>query len=127
MLKLLRRSMAMRFTLAGAAVVAVTPLCLSFMPARQSGRIAVIKNVRIFDGSTVIEFGLPRAGEVSLNLYDVAGRLVVSLAEGTYEAGYHKVTWTGSDAGGIGVSPGVYFYRLVTGYDVLTRKMLVVK
>ena len=57
MSKLLRLSMAMRFTLAGAAVIAIAPLCLSFMPARQSGRSIVIKNVRIFDGSTVIPTG----------------------------------------------------------------------
>jgi hypothetical protein len=57
MLKLLRLSIATRFTLAGAAVIAITPLCLSFMPARQSGRSIVIKNVRIFDGSTVIPTG----------------------------------------------------------------------
>jgi hypothetical protein len=62
MLKLLRLSLATRFTLAGAAVIAITPLCLSFMPARrsgmparQSGRPIVINNVCIFDGSTVIQ------------------------------------------------------------------------
>jgi imidazolonepropionase-like amidohydrolase len=47
----------MRFTLVGAAVAAIAPLCLSFMPARQSGRAIAIKNVRIFDGSTVIPTG----------------------------------------------------------------------
>jgi len=57
MSKLLRLSTAVRFTLAGAAVIAVAPLCLSFMPARQSGRSIVINNVRIFDGSTVIPTG----------------------------------------------------------------------
>ncbi len=57
MVKPLRPYMAMRFTLVGAAVVALAPLCLSFMPARQSGRAIAIKNVRIFDGSTVIPTG----------------------------------------------------------------------
>ncbi|HKC89060.1 MAG TPA: hypothetical protein VKG02_23960 [Blastocatellia bacterium] len=57
MLKLLLLSTATRFTLAGAAVIAITPLCLSFMPARRSGRPVVIKNVRIFDGSTAIPTG----------------------------------------------------------------------
>lgn len=80
-----------------------------------------------FEGSTLIEFGLPCAAEVSLAVFDVSGRRVATLAEGLHEAGYHQVTWSGSGAGGAGVSPGVYFYRLVTGYSVLTRKMLVVK
>lgn len=104
-------------------------LSLAGVDRRAVPRAAVLMQNRPspFDGSTVIEFGLPEAGNVSLRLYDVAGRLVASLAAGTYEAGYHKVTWTGSDSGGARVSPGVYFYRLVTGHNVLTRKMLVVK
>src|SRR5262245_28899134 len=57
MLKLLRRSTAIRFLLAGATIVAGSQLCLSFISARQSGRGVVIKNVRIFDGSTVIPTG----------------------------------------------------------------------
>src|SRR5262245_59452416 len=57
MLKLLRLSIATRFTLAGAAVIAITPLCLSFMPSRKSGRPIVITNVGMFDGSTVIPTG----------------------------------------------------------------------
>src|SRR5262245_28716563 len=57
MLKLLRRSTAIRFLLAGATIVACAQLCLSFISARQSGRGVVIKNVRIFDGSTVIPTG----------------------------------------------------------------------
>jgi imidazolonepropionase-like amidohydrolase len=57
MLKLLRRSTAMRFLLAGATIVTGSQLCLSFISARQSGRGVVIKNVRIFDGSTVIPTG----------------------------------------------------------------------
>jgi imidazolonepropionase-like amidohydrolase len=57
MLKLLRRSTAMRFLLASATIVTGSQLCLSFISARQSGRGVVIKNVRIFDGSTVIPTG----------------------------------------------------------------------
>src|SRR5438093_10521655 len=57
MSKLPRLSLAMRVTLGCAAVIATAPLCLSFMPARRSGRPIVIKNVRIFDGSTVIPTG----------------------------------------------------------------------
>jgi hypothetical protein len=80
-----------------------------------------------FGGSTLIEFGLPRTAEVSLAVFDVSGRRVATLAEGLHEAGYHQVTWTASGTDGAKVSPGVYFYRLVTGYSVLTRKMLVVQ
>jgi hypothetical protein len=80
-----------------------------------------------FEAYTVIEFGLPRMRDVSLAVYDVRGCLVTCLAEGVREAGYHSVTWTGSDAAGATVSPGVYFYRLVAGDKALTRKMLLVR
>ena len=80
-----------------------------------------------FDAYTVIEFGLPLMRDVSLAVYDVKGRLVTCLAEGVREAGYHSVIWTGSDAAGAMVPPGVYFYRLVAGNKALTRKMLLVK
>jgi len=97
-------------------------------PGRVPATVVLMQNrPSPFDGSTVIEFGLPEAQSLSLEIYDVTGRRVVSLAEGVHGAGFHKVTWTGSDANGARVSPGVYFYRLVTGYSVLTRKLLVVQ
>ena len=80
-----------------------------------------------FDRATEIEFGLPKAGSVSLRVYAIDGRLVATLADGTYPGGYHKVTWKGTDARGQEVSQGVYFYRLEAGDRVLTHKMLMVK
>jgi len=80
-----------------------------------------------FDRTTEIEFGLPKPAKVSLRVYGVDGRLVASLADGAFEAGYHRAAWNGTDRGGGAVSQGVYFYRLETGDKVLTRKMLMVK
>jgi photosystem II stability/assembly factor-like uncharacterized protein len=76
---------------------------------------------------TAIRFALPSAQPVALELFDVQGRLVRSLATGLHPAGEHEITWDGRDAAGREVSAGVYFYRLATGNDVLRRKLLVVK
>jgi subtilisin family serine protease len=79
-----------------------------------------------FSAATEIEFGLPKSQAVSLRAYGVDGRLVATLAEGTYPAGYHKIIWRGTDTRGQHVAAGVYFYRLETPGKTLTQKMLVV-
>jgi len=79
-----------------------------------------------FSDATEIEFGLPKPQAVSLKAYGVDGRLVATLAEGTYAAGYHKIIWRGTDTQDRHVSAGVYFYRLETSEKTLTQKMLVV-
>jgi hypothetical protein len=80
-----------------------------------------------FKRVTEIEFGLPGAETVSLKVYAVNGRLVATLADRVFPAGYHKVLWRGTDSEGVTVSTGVYFYRLETGGRALTHKMLMVK
>ncbi len=81
-----------------------------------------------FNPSTNIQFALPEAGEVSLTIYDLTGRVIQSLASGRMAAGYHRVVWDGRDARGVSVATGVYFYRIVTsGGFVATRKMIFMK
>lgn len=66
-------------------------------------------------GATTVRFDLPRAGQATLALYDVRGRLVRTLAAGTRGAGSHAVTWDGHDGGGALAAPGIYFVRLEAG------------
>jgi hypothetical protein len=80
-----------------------------------------------FNPETVIEFALPTTGEISLNIYNVAGQLVRTLVSGTTPAGYHQIRWDGRDANGSDVSSGVYFYKIDTKNFSETRKMLLVK
>lgn len=80
-----------------------------------------------FAEATEIDFGLPKAAAVSLKVYSIDGRLVATLADGVFQSGYHRVTWMGMDSRGRKVSPGVYFYRLDTDEQALTRKMMMVK
>jgi hypothetical protein len=80
-----------------------------------------------FKAATDIEFGVPRSAEVTLRVYAVDGRLVATLADGTFPSGYHVVTWRGADDAGNRVADGVYFYRLRTPDKTLTRKMLMLR
>jgi hypothetical protein len=80
-----------------------------------------------FSPSTRIDFAIPTKGNVDLAVYDVAGRLVRLLASGGREAGRYSVQWDGKDSGGARVSAGVYFYRLTSQGESMTRKMTVLK
>jgi len=79
-----------------------------------------------FNPTTTIEFTLASPMRVSLDVYDVAGRLVTKLLDGP-AAGRRVVTWNGLDDAGRPVNSGVYFYRLVAGSVIETRKMLLLK
>ncbi|MCB1184589.1 endonuclease [bacterium] len=80
-----------------------------------------------FNPSTTIRYELPAAGVVDLRIYDVAGRLVRALHHGVESAGPQEKTWLGRDERGQPVASGVYFYRLVAGDEVQTRRMLLAK
>ncbi len=75
-----------------------------------------------FNPSTKINFTIPVNGQVSLKVYDVLGKEVMSLVNDVMTAGRHEVTFNGSN-----LNSGTYFYRLQSGNFVETKKMLLVK
>lgn len=75
-----------------------------------------------FSGSTRIRFDLAEGGEVWLAVYDVRGRLVRTLADGSLAAGGHDMGWAGVTDGGSKAAPGVYFFVLkASGYTAARR------
>ncbi len=80
-----------------------------------------------FNPVTTITFGLKEIGQVRLNVYDAAGRLVRTLLDETRSAGNYEMTWNGLDNVGNRVSSGVYFYRLKTAEFIETKKMILLK
>jgi hypothetical protein len=82
-----------------------------------------------FNPSTSIEFGIPAGGSgfVTIDVFDVAGRLVRTLLKETRGAGTWRVTWDGTTNAGSRVSSGVYFYRLRTPQFTQTRRMTLVE
>jgi hypothetical protein len=80
-----------------------------------------------FNPTTSISFSLSVESEVELSIYDVAGRLVTTLAEGEFPAGSSAVSWDGRDGGGRDVGSGVYFYRLSVQGDAETGKMVILR
>jgi len=67
-----------------------------------------------FNSSTVISYALERSSLVTLQIYDIQGKLVTTLVEEAQRVGIHQVTWDGTDYRGEQVASGIYFYRLKT-------------
>lgn len=94
----------------------------------QKENIAEFRNYpNPFNPSTVISFMLPSSMQVNLSIYDVSGRLISTLADGAMSAGAHDIAWNGRGANGSQVASGIYFYRLRTDSEVLTRKMILLR
>lgn len=81
-----------------------------------------------FNPSTEILYSLGNTGPVRLAIYDVAGKRVRTLVDGTHARGVHAVRWDGCDESGAPVGSGVYLARLVRGDNTLqTLKLLLLK
>ncbi|HKK21567.1 MAG TPA: C25 family cysteine peptidase [candidate division Zixibacteria bacterium] len=80
-----------------------------------------------FNPSTTIGFSLPARSKVVLEVFDVLGRRVRTLADGNYTSGRHEVVWDGETDSGSKVSSGIYFYRLQANAFSATKKMLLLK
>jgi hypothetical protein len=75
-----------------------------------------------FNPSTKITFGLKKAGNVELSLYNILGCKVKTLFNGYMETGNHSITFNGNN-----LSSGVYFYRITTNDFIQIRKMILEK
>jgi hypothetical protein len=79
-----------------------------------------------FYATTEIRYGLPVTSRVTLAIYDITGKLVKTLVNGTENLGFHKIVWNGKDNPGQRVSAGLYFIRLDTSNYTATRKIILI-
>jgi flagellar hook capping protein FlgD len=77
-----------------------------------------------FSGRTTIYFELPVDAQVTLDVFDAQGRLVRSLADGQFPAGFHALDWDERDGTGRQVGSGVYLYRIQAGAFRDQKKMV---
>lgn len=75
-----------------------------------------------FNPVTQIQFSLPEAMHVTLEVFDLTGQKLMTLENNQMESGNHQVTFDGSS-----FSSGMYIYRLSTPQKTITRKMLLIK
>jgi len=75
-----------------------------------------------FNPETTIRYEVPAESVVSLQVYDLAGRLIRTLAVGRKAAGVHEVSFEGSN-----LASGLYFCRLQVGSEIAVKRMLLLK
>jgi hypothetical protein len=75
-----------------------------------------------FNPTTSIRFSIPEAGHVSLNVYNLIGQRVATLADGVFAPGAYSVQFRGESLGS-----GIYFYKLETGTATAVRKLTLLK
>ena len=80
-----------------------------------------------FNPTTTLAFTAPKAGPVKLGVFDILGRHVITLTDAYYQSGYHAIIWNGRNEYGQPVSSGTYIYRLESGNNVLTKRMIYLK
>lgn len=125
----MERSAAIRLTGSGGSV---TRGLLDKLPLTLESTVASAVPVRFLllqnspnpvQARSNIRFAMPEPGSVSLKIFDVAGRLVKTIIDGTtYPAGWHQVTLDASS-----FASGVYFYRIQMGDYMKARKILVLR
>jgi hypothetical protein len=75
-----------------------------------------------FNPVTTIQFEVPRAGHVVIKVYDVLGKEKITLVDREMQGGRYTVQWDASSA-----ASGVYFYQMMAGNFVATKRMVVLK
>ncbi len=88
------------------------------------GRLFVQSEPNPFTARTSIRFYVPEPTSVAVDIYNVAGRRVRRLFEAPRSTGWHTVQWDGGGPGGKRLPGGVYFARVTSTRETMTRRLL---
>jgi len=80
-----------------------------------------------FNPTTTISFTLAKASNVRLEIFNIRGEQVRSLANEYFNAGYWTAVWDGKNDSGLSVPSGMYMYRMITGTEIQVKNMLLLK
>ncbi|MCP4704057.1 MAG: M6 family metalloprotease domain-containing protein, partial [candidate division Zixibacteria bacterium] len=80
-----------------------------------------------FNPKTSIEIELTAQSSVTLNIYDILGRLIATPLEEHLLSGKHKIEWNCQNETNEELSTGIYFYQLITDFGTETKTMLLLK
>lgn len=80
-----------------------------------------------FNPKTTIEYSLTESCDVTLKIYNMAGKLIRTLVDEYQSAGSYSIIWHGDNEVGEEIASGVYFFQIQAGDLVSTKKMVVLK
>ncbi|MFC1799804.1 FlgD immunoglobulin-like domain containing protein, partial [Candidatus Eisenbacteria bacterium] len=98
---------------------------------RPVSRDELLSNLRVVPNpiliSTQVQLDIGRKVELTLSIYDVAGRLVRRIEPGVMDPGPRKIGWDGRGSTGDRVAPGIYFLEMSTGTQAASTKVIVLR
>ncbi len=80
-----------------------------------------------FNPSTTIRYYVPARALVTLDIYDITGKRIARLVDSERDKGFHHVEWQGIDESGNKAASGVYLYRLQSGKDTISKKLVLLR
>jgi len=80
-----------------------------------------------FNPDTRIDFTIPEAQHVKLEVFNVSGQKICTLIDADMDAGEHSIIWDATDDTGERIASGVYLYRLTSGIYTTSKKMTLLK
>lgn len=80
-----------------------------------------------FNPSTAISWTMTSESHVTINVYDITGRVIAELMNERSGTGLHSVNWDGRDASGRPAASGVYMYRIDAGSTAAFGKMTLLR
>ncbi len=80
-----------------------------------------------FNPSTTISYSLNEPGNVSIDIFDISGKLMNRLFSGSQISGNHQVVWNGKNSLGRQIASGTYFYQINFNGNKMTKKMMLLK
>ena len=76
---------------------------------------------------TNITYDIPEVAQVTLEIYNVSGQKVRTLAQGQHEPGRYRIQWNATNDYGTPLSSGMYIYRIRAGDFVSVKKLILMK
>jgi len=80
-----------------------------------------------FNPYTSFDFALPRQSQVTIDIFNVLGQKIKTLADGEYEAGRYTISWDGTNDNGSSAATGIYFYKMIADNFQDTKKLILLK
>ena len=101
------------FSIVGTVDVPSAPLVTELLPVRPNPSA----------GPAHVRFALAHRSDIALEIFDLQGRRLCTLARGAREPGWHESKWDGADEKGVAVGAGLFFVRLRIGSQEWTQRV----
>jgi hypothetical protein len=80
-----------------------------------------------FNPSTTITYGLNTDSKVSIQIFNITGRLITTLINAEQASGWHSIVWNATNQQGERIPAGLYLSKITSGNEVKTSKLMLLK